>query len=356
MRIEPEPPRHANDHSPASPSTSSPDAAHDPGPEAARARADRLDAADGRPIRLGEARILVGTAGWTDRTLTATGVFYPPTATTPEERLRHYATRFPLVEVDATYYALPTRRMAELWVERTPDDFTFDVKANALMTGHPTEVSRLPKTIRDELPAALAAKTRLYATDLPPELDEAVWATFLDALEPLRSSGKLGGVLLQYPRWFGPSRDNARALVEAKRRLGDVTGTVELRNRDWFSDRLRDRTLALLADNEIPYVMVDAPQGHRSSVPPVAAATSARLAVLRLHGRRVDSWERPGVGVAERFRYLYDRDELAEWLPRLAAVAAAAREVHVVFNNCYANYGTSNAAEFMEMLARRAGG
>ena len=97
--------------------------------------------------------------------------------------------------------------------------------------------------------------------------------------------------------------------------------------------------------------MVNPPEGHRSPVPPTAAGPSRRLAVLRLHGRRVDSWERPGVGVAERFRYLYDRDELAEWLPRLASAAAAAREVHVVFNNCYANYGTTNAAEMMEMLA-----
>jgi uncharacterized protein YecE (DUF72 family) len=97
--------------------------------------------------------------------------------------------------------------------------------------------------------------------------------------------------------------------------------------------------------------MVDAPQGHRSSVPPVVAATSPRLAVLRLHGRRTETWEKPKVSVAERFRYLYDRGELAEWLPRLEQAAAAAREVHVVFNNCYANYGTTNAAELMEMLA-----
>ncbi|HEX6060343.1 MAG TPA: DUF72 domain-containing protein [Gemmatimonadaceae bacterium] len=334
--------------------TARPDAAHDPGPEAARTRAVATGAPHGEPIRIGGARILVGTAGWTDRTLTAAGVFYPDAAKTPEDRLRFYASRFPLVEVDATYYALPSRRMAELWAERTPDDFTFDVKANALMTGHPSEVSRLPKELRDALPEALAAKARIYATDLPAELEDAVWATFLDALEPLRSSGKLGGVLLQYPRWFGPTRDNARALVEASRRLGDVTGTVELRNRDWFSDRLRERTLGLLAEHDIPFVMVDAPQGHRSSVPPMAATTSARLAVVRLHGRRVDTWERPGVGVAERFRYLYDRGELAEWLPRIGAVAAAAREVHVVFNNCYANYGTTNAAEMMGMLAEEA--
>ena len=357
MPIEPERAAPASTD-PSSPSAvassgSPPDTAHDPGPEAARDRADRVGAADGEAIALGRARVLVGTAGWTDRTLTAAGVFYPAAATTPEDRLRYYASRFPLVEVDATYYALPTRRMAELWAERTPDDFTFDVKANALMTGHPSEVSRLPKAIRDELPESLAAKTRIYPKDLPPELEEAVWSTFLDALEPLRSPGKLGAVLLQYPRWFGPTRDNARVLVEAKRRLGDVTGTVELRNRDWFSDRLRERTLGLLGEHDIPFVMVDAPQGHRSSVPPLAATTTARLAVLRLHGRRVDTWERSGVGVAERFRYLYDRGELAEWLPRLESAAAAAREVHVVFNNCYANYGTTNAAEMMEMLSRR---
>jgi uncharacterized protein YecE (DUF72 family) len=344
MRIEPE--------SASRPvGTSEADRGHDPGPGAARERAECARAPEGKAIEFGGTRLLVGTAGWTDRTLTAKGVFYPEAATTPEDRLRYYATRFPLVEVDATYYALPTRRMAEAWAERTPDDFTFDVKANALMTGHPTEVSRLPKEIRDALPPELAGKARIYAKDLPAELDEAVWATFLDALEPLRSSGKLGGVLLQYPRWFGPTRDNARLLVEAKRRLGDVTGTVEFRNRDWFSDRLRERTLALLADNAIPFVMVDAPQGHRSSVPPIVAATSPRLAVLRLHGRRAETWETQKVSVAERFRYLYDRGELAEWLPRLEHAAAAAREVHVVFNNCYANYGTTNAAEMMEMLA-----
>ena len=327
-----------------------PSSPHDPGAAAARARAERAAPPSGEPITLGSASVRVGTASWTDRTLTASGVFYPAAATTPEDRLRYYATLFPLVEVDTTYYALPARPMAERWAERTPDDFTFDVKANALMTGHPSEVARLPKPIRDALPAALASRARLYAKDLPPELDEAVWATFLDALEPLRSSGKLGAVLLQFPRWFGPTRDNARILVEAKRRLGDVTGTVEFRNRDWFSDRLRERTLALLADNEIPLVMVDAPQGHRSSVPPVVAVTSPRLAVLRLHGRRADTWERPNVSAVERFRYLYDRSELAEWRPRLESAAAAAREVHVVFNNCYANYGTTNAREMMEML------
>ena len=84
--------------------------------------------------------------------MTAAGVFYPPEAGSAEERLQFYASRFPVVEVDATYYALPSRRLSELWVERTPPDFVFDIKAHALLTGQPTETKRLPKAIREALP------------------------------------------------------------------------------------------------------------------------------------------------------------------------------------------------------------
>ena len=105
--------------------------------------------------------------------------------TPPRSGSAYYASRFPIVEVDATYYALPARRTAELWVERTPPDFTFDIKAHALMTGQPTEVKRLPKDLREALPAELAAKSRIYAKDLPDDIRDEVWARFADALEPL---------------------------------------------------------------------------------------------------------------------------------------------------------------------------
>ena len=333
------------------------DPAHDPGLAAAGERARRAGVEEATVVtpRAG-GRILLGTAGWTDPTLTAGGVFYPRYADTPEERLRYYASRFPFVEVDSTYYALPARRMAELWAERTPPEFTFNVKANALMTGHPTEVKRLPKAIRDALPADLAAKTRVYAKDLPPELVDAVWETFVDALQPLHSSGKLGAVLLQYPRWFVPSRRNAEALLDAKRRLGDVAAAVEFRNRRWLSPALAGRTLALLAEHDLPFVMVDEPQGFESSVPPLVAAPSPRLAVVRFHGRRAATWERPNVPVTEKFRYLYGRDELAEWVPKILEAAAHAKETHVVFNNCYGNYGTTNALEMTELLRDAARG
>src|SRR4051812_35740125 len=108
---------------------------HDPGVEIARNRAEATTDPPDLRVRLGQSDVLVGTASWTDPTLVAPGVFYPDGVHSPESRLRYYASRFPLVEVDSSYYALPTRRNAELWVERTPADFIFDVKAYALMTG-----------------------------------------------------------------------------------------------------------------------------------------------------------------------------------------------------------------------------
>ena len=332
------------------------DRLHDPGHDVARERAAALPPATA--VRLpGGGTVLVGTASWTDPTILEDEVFYPADARTPEARLRYYASRFPLVEVDATYYALPTRSTAELWRQRTPRDFTFNVKAHALMTGQPSEVSRLPKLLREALPKELAAKKRIYAKDLPPDLYDAVWAVFLDAIEPLRASGKLGAVLLQYPRWFTPTRKNLDDLLDAQRRLteapgGPLLGPVELRNHLWFDARpgRAERMLGFLADHDVPYVMVDGPQGLTSSVPPVAAVTSPRLAMVRLHGRRDATWEAPGVPTVERYRYLYDREQLESWLPPVAEAAKSAERVHVVFNNCHGNYGTTNAIEFETLL------
>jgi uncharacterized protein YecE (DUF72 family) len=96
--------------------------------------------------------------------------------------------------------------------------------------------------------------------------------------------------------------------------------------------------------------MVDAPQGMRSSLPPIGAVTSPDLAVVRFHGRRAETWEAKGIPVVERFRYLYGTDELGEWVPRIREAAAQVKDVHVLMNNCYANYGTTNARELADML------
>ncbi|HEX9609281.1 MAG TPA: DUF72 domain-containing protein, partial [Candidatus Limnocylindria bacterium] len=299
---------------------------HDPGPELANERAEAHATAAREPLRIGGATVRIGTASWTDPTMTAAGVFYPPDATTAEDRLVYYANQFPIVEVDSTYYALPARRTGELWLERTPPDFTFDIKAHALMTGQPSEVSRLPKDIRESLPAEIIAKKRVYARDLPREVEDEIWARFIDGIEPLRSSGKLGAVFLQYPRWFFPTSESRDEIVKARERLGDTPFAVELRHASWFNDKNRDRTLAFLEKYEIPFVMVDAPPGTKSSLPPLTAVPSPRLAVVRFHGRRTETWEKSGIPVVERFRYLYDEQELSEWVPRIHEAASRAPE------------------------------
>jgi uncharacterized protein YecE (DUF72 family) len=324
---------------------------HDPGAAAAGGRARAVEhAARETLVTPRGATIRIGTASWTDPTMTAPGVFYPRGADSAEDRLTFYAGTFPVVEIDATYYALPSARVAAAWVDRTPPDFVFDAKAHALMTGQPTETKRLPKEVRAALPDELAARPRIYARDLPAELQDEVWRLYLAGIEPLREAGQLGSVLLQFPRWFFPTSESRDLILDARRRLGDVRSTVEFRSETWFNDKNRDRTLRFLADNAIPLVLVDGPQGMRSSIPPLTDVTSPELVVVRFHGRRAETWEASGMPVVERFRYLYSRDELAEWLPRIQAAAEEAREMHILMNNCYANYGSTNARELAAML------
>lgn len=323
---------------------------HDPDPVVAQERAIAAGDEPGQAIREG-GLIRVGTASWADRTMTAKGVFYPSYAKNPEDRLRFYASRFPIVEVDASYYALLSPAITQLWAERTADDFLFDVKAYAALTGHPAETSRLPKALREETLSALSAKKRFYLHDLPAQLRDEIWRQFRDALRPLWEAKKIGAVLFQYPRWFMPGSKSRDAIVEAAERLKPVRISVEFRNRRWYTADTTDRTIRFLSDLDVPLVAVDEPQGLESSVPPVAVATSRSLAIVRMHGRRDDTWAKSGVSTTEKYRYLYDETELRQWVPRVLHLAKDADEVHMLFNNCYRNYATTNAREFMNMLS-----
>ena len=338
------------------------DPAHDPGFAAAGERAENalafMVATDvGAPItkQVGSAshEIRIGTASWTDPTMVRAGVFYPRGKSSAEERLRFYASQFPVVEVDATYYSLPDRANTELWAERTPADFSFHVKAHALMTGQPTEVARLPEGLVDALPKDVASKRKIYAKDLPREIDDAVWTYFIDSLLPLHELGKLGGILLQYPRWFLPTPENKALLRESAQRLAGIPATVELRNHTWFgSERSSRWTLDMLRDLGLTHVIVDGPQGLESSVPAVGAVTTPQLAMVRLHGRRSATWEAANIPTVERYRYLYSPAELESWMPLIESAATEATRTIVFFNNCYGNYGATNAREMIAMLAR----
>ncbi|HET7419762.1 MAG TPA: DUF72 domain-containing protein [Candidatus Dormibacteraeota bacterium] len=323
---------------------------HDPGAEVAGKRGEDAGDVARKPIKAGTGDARFGTASWTDPTMTVPGVFYPPGLKTAEDRLRFYASQFSMVEVDATYYALPYKRMAESWVERTPKDFVFDIKAHALMTGQPTEVTRLPKAIKEELPGELKEKKRIYRKDMPGELLDAVYQQFREALEPLIDAHKLGAVFVQFPKWVFPSNEARELILETRQRL-DLPIAVEFRSGSWFNEKNAERTILFLQDNKVPYVAVDEPQGFKSSVPPVVIPTNDELAVFRFHGRNKDNWEKTDIPPSERFRYLYDEDELADWTPKIAAVARQTKQTHVVYNNCFSNYGTTNAREAAKLLA-----
>jgi len=286
----------------------------------------------------------VGTASWTDRTLIASG-WYPPEAKTPEKRLRFYARQFPLVEVDATYYALPAERTAATWAERTPAGFTFNIKAFSLFTQHPTPVKALPADLRDA--AAKTGKDRVYLKDVDPEVTDQAWDRFLAALEPLRGAGRLGAILLQFPPWFPIGRANKDYILACAQRAAPRRVCVEFRNYTWMTEDNQSETLDFLAAHQLPYVCVDMPQGYPSSIPPVLAATSD-LAVVRMHGHS-DKWT--SKDIYERFGYRYGEDELDEWAAKIRGLAAGAEVTDVVFNNCYSNYAQVNARQLADRLS-----
>jgi uncharacterized protein YecE (DUF72 family) len=284
-------------------------------------------------------RIEVGTASWTDKTLLASG-WYPKDVTTAQERLDYYAKHFPLVEVDSTYYTPPNERNSQLWAQRTPPDFTFNVKAFSLLTQHPTKVSALYKDLRPE-----TDKRNVYLKDLPKKTVEEVWDRFLSALAPLHEAEKLGPILLQFPQWFPIGARNKHYILECKERCAPYQVCVEFRNHTWMTEENQKETLDFLTSYGIPYVCVDMPQGHTSSIPPVVAAT-ADLAVVRFHGHS-GKWN--SRDIYERFGYKYSKDELQDWAPKLQELAEKAK-VQVLMNNCYSDYAQTNAQQLIDLL------
>jgi uncharacterized protein YecE (DUF72 family) len=298
-------------------------------------------------LRLGQALVRAGTCSWTDPTLVKDTDWYPKKSMPAAERLAFYAARFPVVEADSTYYRPPTYALAQGWVERTPPGFTMDIKGWSLLTGHPTKKETLWEDLRDEIDPESAEKRNVYASHLPEDALDEAWRRFAEALEPLRDAGRLGAVLMQYPEWFTPKKANREQLARIRERWPDLPVSVELRSPRWWTEDERERTLGVLRDAGLTTVVVDAPP--KSGLPTVVAAT-APLAIVRFHGRNDDNWDRKGITAAERFRYLYDRQELRDWVPKVEQLAEEAEQVHVLMNNCYQDYGVRNASDLRHLL------
>lgn len=276
---------------------------------------------------------------------------------TAEARLRHYASVFDTVEVNASYYAIPDPRTTGLWVARTPPGFVFHVKAHALMTGHHVRAERLPADV-ERLLGAGAKRTRrgdIDASAVPREAVDAAFALFRSALAPLADAGKLGYVLFQLAPWV---RFGARRLDEVASLPGRLPGwrlAVEFRDRSWFPEHARE-TLAALHGAGVAHVVVDAPDTV-NAIPRVVEVT-APLSVLRLHGRHAAGWLRQLRGeeptVREKYDYLYTEEELRALLPEIEALAREAEEVFVSFNNNNRDYPVRNALMMQRLLGQPA--
>jgi uncharacterized protein YecE (DUF72 family) len=246
------------------------------------------------------------------------------------ERLGYYAEHFDTVEVDSTYYRLPAEQMVERWAERTPDAFVMHVKAFGLMTRHPVKVQTLPTDLRDEAPVDDRGRVERPSREFRGE----VFRRFLEALEPLRSAGKLGGILFQFPSYVVYKDRSLDYLSWAREQLGEDEMLVEFRHVSWLADEHRADTLRFLEELGATHVIVDAPriEGAKNLVPTVLALTSP-TAYIRFHGRNASTWNKRGGSAAERFDYLYSDDELREWVGPLRELAEEAEQAYAFFNN-----------------------
>ncbi|MDM0052032.1 DUF72 domain-containing protein [Variovorax sp. J22R115] len=291
--------------------------------------------------------ILVGTASWTDKTLIDCGRFYPKEAKTPEARLRYYASIFPLVEVDSSYYAIPDPVTAQNWVERTPETFTFNVKAFRLFTGHQTD----PKVMHKDIKEALGTMKTLYYRSTAPEIRAELWRRFVDALAPLRIAGKLGLVHFQFPPWLMCNPEGHAHVEHCIEMMEGHTVSVEFRHQSWLDEAHRARTLDFLREMKVVHTIVDGPQGFANSVPMLVETTHPDYGLVRLHGRNTETYNAKGASsAAERFDYDYPDEEIRELVVEALRIAYKVRNTHIIFNNCDEDKGQRNGITFLKML------
>lgn len=292
--------------------------------------------------------IRIGTCSWTERTLIASGEFYPKGIRTPEERLVYYANCFDTVEVDSSYYAIPNKRTAALWTQRTPDGFVFHMKAYGAMTGHGVAAATLPKDMLSLLQEKEREKERVYVKEV--SLLKALAERWIDSLEPLRKAGKLGVTLFQFPPWFHYGHHNLDYILTSKELMGELPIAVEFRHGSWLAPDKAKETIRFLRENKITYVTVDEPQyGTLDTVPFLPEATTD-IAYFRFDGRNRENWLKKGVETAQRYNYSYSDKELKEFRASVVDIAKKAKATFAMFNNCYRDYAVKNAVRLRDLI------
>jgi uncharacterized protein YecE (DUF72 family) len=289
--------------------------------------------------------VRIGTCSWADDALVK---HWYPAGTPARERLAYYADRFSTVEVDSTYYRVPTESMVQGWADRTPPGFVMHVKAFGLMTRHPVKLEQVPPDLREGLPV----DHRGRVDRPPPEARARVFQEFLTALQPLRSAGKLGGILFQLPPYIVWKKASLDYLEWAHDQLGDDVMLVEPRHRSWYEEDVRAELLSWLEERRMAWVVVDAPQIVAANVPATLVAVTAPTAYVRFHGRNAGTWNVRGGSAAQRFDHLYTGDELRGWAGPFRELAGAAEEVYAFFNNNNQTDGIAQAPAGAALLRK----
>ncbi len=220
--------------------------------------------------------IYIGLTGWGDHDSLYTDV------TKAREKLSENSSHFPIVELDASFYAIQPLRNALKWIRETPETFRFVIKAYQGMTKH-------------------------IRTDNSKETISGMFQAFIESLKPFQDADKLSMVLFQFPPWFDCTRENVTYLRYCKKMMGDIPVALEFRNQSWFNDKHRDSTIAFMEENGWIHSIADEPQAGEGSIPIVLEATNSDLTLIRMHGRNVHGWTKPKNADTDwrDVRYLY---------------------------------------------------
>jgi uncharacterized protein YecE (DUF72 family) len=254
--------------------------------------------------------IYVGTSGF--KFDDWKGHFYPESVK-EKDWLQYYGERFNCLEINASYYRLMHPATFFHMANKVPDVFEFTVKAYRALTH-----------------------------EIGPE-NEADFTTFIASIQPLIEAKKFGCILAQFPTSFHNTPGNRGYLTQLCGRFSELPLVVEFRNREW----VKDEVFAFLREHQVGWCAVDEPQ-FRSLMPPIAVATSP-IGYVRFHGRNYKQWWAKDSKL--RYDYLYPREELEEWVPRIRGLAAETQKVYVFMNNCFQAQAARNAIEMRELLS-----
>jgi uncharacterized protein YecE (DUF72 family) len=317
------------------------------------------DSADGAMTAVGPVgtrlNVVIGMASWSDPSLIKSKKFYPKgVSSSPEKRLRYYASQFPLVEVDSSYFAMPSASNSQLWVERTPANFAMNIKAFRLLTGHQTPPQAFPADLQPELPPLTGRKKNWYYKDVPPVIVDELWRRFKEAVLPLKAGGRLKAVHFQFAPWVTGAPEWRAHVEECVARMGDFHLAIEFRNKSWFGDGRAEQTLAWEQALGVTHVVVDEPQDTGNFAHGIWAVTSPELAIVRLHGNNESTWAAKGLAASsDRFNYEYSDEELGKIAERTEALSEHALEVQVIVNVNFEDQGIRAGRRLAELMRGR---